>query len=379
MEKNVLYFGGFKLPDKNAAAHRVLTVSKLFNSLNFKVYLFGQQEDLQQEVREIQIKDHNNIKMFNTKYPSSIFEWISYVTSTKSIKQLCNCYNPEIIVFYNYPAIPQLRIRKFLKKRGVKVIADTTEWYIATDRNPFRRLVKLIDTELRMRFVNKYLDGNIVISKYLSSFYKKYHHTLLPPVIDTQENKWNKIKNSIIIQNSSLEFVYAGQLGGKKDNLIEIFDVLEKISKQNNFLFKFHLIGIDKKDYQEKINDKIYPFLIFHGRLSHEETLKIVSKSDFVVFHRDNNKVNLAGFPTKFVEAYECGTPVITNLSSNLSDYLKDDKNGYILDSNMEQKFKEIILKGTSNSYVMKNNLKQANIFDYRNFLLEFEKFIQNL
>src|SRR5690554_1887044 len=120
MKKNVLYFGGFKLPDKNAAAHRVLTVSKLFNSLNFNVYLFGQQDDLQDKVRELKIREYNDIKMFNTKYPSGVFEWINYVTSTKSIKHFCNLYNPEIIVFYNYPAVPQLRVKKFLKKRGIK-------------------------------------------------------------------------------------------------------------------------------------------------------------------------------------------------------------------------------------------------------------------
>ena len=38
MNKNILYIGGFNLPDKDAAAQRVMANGLLFNKLGYKVY-----------------------------------------------------------------------------------------------------------------------------------------------------------------------------------------------------------------------------------------------------------------------------------------------------------------------------------------------------
>ena len=40
-KKTILYLGGFLLPDKNAAAHRVVNNSKIFEALNYNVILIG--------------------------------------------------------------------------------------------------------------------------------------------------------------------------------------------------------------------------------------------------------------------------------------------------------------------------------------------------
>ena len=41
MAKTLLYIGGFELPDKNAAAHRVLAISKALRDIGFNVILVG--------------------------------------------------------------------------------------------------------------------------------------------------------------------------------------------------------------------------------------------------------------------------------------------------------------------------------------------------
>ena len=40
-EKTILYIGGFELPDKNAAAHRVLSNAKLFKLLGYNTVFIG--------------------------------------------------------------------------------------------------------------------------------------------------------------------------------------------------------------------------------------------------------------------------------------------------------------------------------------------------
>ena len=40
-KKAILYIGGFELPDKNAAAQRVVANGKLFTELGYSVYYIG--------------------------------------------------------------------------------------------------------------------------------------------------------------------------------------------------------------------------------------------------------------------------------------------------------------------------------------------------
>ena len=40
-----------------------------------------------------------------------------------------------------------------------------------------------------------------------------------------------------------------------------------------------------------------------------------------------------SGFPTKFAEAITCGTPVLTNRTSNIEEYSQKKENAVLLDS----------------------------------------------
>ena len=40
-DKQIIYWGGFELPDKNAAAHRVMANAKLFRQFGYEVVFLG--------------------------------------------------------------------------------------------------------------------------------------------------------------------------------------------------------------------------------------------------------------------------------------------------------------------------------------------------
>lgn len=71
---------------------------------------------------------------------------------------------------------------------------------------------------------------------------------------------------------------------------------------------------------------------VFHGWLGYRDVVRIVSRVDFVVHQRpaDARWVK-AGFPSKVVEAWVLGTPVITNLTSDLGDYALDGFNSVVV------------------------------------------------
>ena len=89
-----------------------------------------------------------------------------------------------------------------------------------------------------------------------------------------------------------------------------------------------------------------------------------------------------AGFPTKFVESLATGTPVISNLTSDLNDYLIDKTNGIIVDSCDERSICIAIKRALALSYNEKVYMCQEarktaiNYFDYRLFITPIKNFI---
>jgi len=61
---------------------------------------------------------------------------------------------------------------------------------------------------------------------------------------------------------------------------------------------------------------------------------QLVGKADFTVLVREDRRQSNAGFPTKFVESFASGTPVIANLTSDLGQHLRDGETGLVCESN---------------------------------------------
>lgn len=369
---NVLYIGGFDLPDNNAAAQRVVSNSKLFQSLGYKVYLMGmgKSEDTFQ---------YEGLECRNLQYPKSYKDWYCYLFSINHCISIIEKQQPSIIVAYNYPSVALDKLRKYCVSKGIKIIADCTEWY-TPEGNLFFRLIKGWDTKERMKQIHPKLDGIISISRYLHNYYTKcgVKSILLPPLVDINNKKW-KIK-PIIAEKKGIRLVYAGS-PGHKDKL----DVIVRtLMEQKRVHTTFTIIGLTDSQfrtlygYEGELNESIS----FKGRIPHREVLAELYSSDFQIFVRENNLTTKAGFPTKFVESISAGLPVLTNLTSNLPDYLSDGKNGFILDASSEETLREslntILNLSEDEIQMVKRNIDRTT-FDYRNYISLFQSFIENL
>lgn len=380
---NILYIGGFKLPDKNAAAHRVLSNAKILRDLGSKVYLVGQTDDLDVNSEFLVPEDsgEENIHMFSSPYPKGMVNWFKYITDISQIKKCVKKYNIDCIILYNYPSYSTYRLLPFLRKNDIKIYADCTEWYGKSSGNFIKKIVKDFDTWFRMERINFRLDGVICISTYLENYYKNTNTILVPPLVDVEENKWEEVNNVSQENNQPITFVYAGQLGGEKDRLVKVIEILLELKNKHNYHFIFKIIGMTKSTYLKYYDLKELDNSIkFYGRLSHIETLKEVKKSDFVLFFREKNRINMAGFPTKFVEAITCGIPVVTNNTSDLKFYIEEDVNGYFLGDtteNVSEKFELILNLDKNKLSDLKSNILKKNPFDYKLYYKDFENILQ--
>ena len=376
-KKTILYIGGFELPDKNAAAHRVLNNAKIIKKMGYNVVFIGITKD--KKIIENKCTDIQGFESWVIKYPETKLEWMGYLLNFKKIKKVLDIYNSlEAVIAYNYQSGVLYQLKNYCKKNNIKIIADCTEWYDAKGNGCAFYILKSIDSYLRMNIIQPKLDGLIVISEYLEKYYSKYLVKIsnIPPLVDKNEKKWEL--NKLNFDNDKLKLVYAGSPGKQKDNLRYVIEAFKNIDRKK---YEFKILGItydayirDNSDHielLEKLKENIY----FLGRVDHLKALEFVKIADFNIFIRDINRVTLAGFPTKFVESLSCGTPVITNNSSDLEKYLFNNVNGFLIKGDIKKNIEKIISQDSKILKKLKSNTNlNINQFDYNNYIDEMKK-----
>jgi len=384
----IIYIGGFELPDKNAAAHRVLNNGKALRELGYNVIFIDVDKSLPFNNKIMNSsRDMQGFECWSIPYPQVNKQWIHYLCNIDYFIEVTKKYNNiEAVICYNYQSIAFMKIKKFCHKNNIKIMADCTEWYSTKGTSAVFKIIKGLDSFLRMRIIQKRLDGIIVISNYLEKYYKKYKNVIyIPPLIDLAEEKWERKFERC--DDAKLQFVYAGSPGRDKDKLDLIIESLNKVDSDIKYVFK--VVGITKEQYlidyveHKDIIDRLNNRIEFLGRLSHLESIKQVKMSDFSILIRENTRMTKAGFPTKFVESMSCGTPVISTRISDLENYIIDGENGFFINindkENITSTLKKILVMNREEINVLKKNCIKSNSFDYQNYIDSVKQFLNNI
>lgn len=366
----ILYVGGFELPDKNAAAHRVLNNAKIFRELGFNVVFCGVNREI--TANENYTELISGFDSIPTPYPTSAKQWIKQMLDSKHYMKMFSLYKDiRLVICYNLHSVPLAKLLRFCKKRDIKLVADCTEWYENKfSLNPIK-LIKCIDTFLCMRVFQKKCDGMIAISSYLADYYKRSvkHTVVVPPLVDLEDEKF--IFGGEKPQNVITTLVYSGSPSASKESLGDVVKCLNNITDLD---FRLKIVGIDYEQFCSMYNtlpdrEKIE----FLGRVPHKNALQTVRESDYAIIIRPKTRVTMAGFPTKFAEAISVGTAVIANATSDLADYLKDGNNGYLVDTNnLEKELRNILMAQK------KNNVNKEQFY-YKKYLSLFKKYFGNI
>lgn len=382
MKDYIIYYGNSCYPDKDASALRTIGNAKVLRELGYNVILIGCREGEQRSLMESH-EEYEGFSFFNYPSPSSASQWKDYLFHFKPLEEAINKFGADAVILYNHPAISSKRILSYCHNLGIKVYADCTEWYDPKGFSP-HSLIKRADTWLRMERVNRQLDGIITISSFLKKYYDERgcKTICVPPLIDLTCAKWAKVKNKDDKYEEGVKLIYVGNSGaGSKDKIGLIISALKQIRQSNTeFLFQMDVVGMTEAQFIDafKIKLKDCDFVRFHGRKPNSEALDMIKRSDFSIFLRDTNLVCTAGFPTKFSESIACGTPVLTNLTSDLGRYMKDGDNGYVIDTTSFETTCNTMcraLRTPKDKIIeMKNYCRNDKSFDYHSFIDEFKK-----
>lgn len=362
-QKTVLYVGGFELPDKNAAAHRVLAVGKLLRDQGCRVVFLGISHTDTRPVLGTRT-EVEGFTCYAVPYPKTLAQWPEYLADIRPVRQVIEAEGGvDAVLCYNHPAAAMARLRRECHRQGRRILADCTEWYNVRAVSPLFKLVKGPDICLRMRVLQKRLDGLIVISRYLQRYYGACPHVVyLPPLVDTTDAKWRCEPKP---RGPEVTFVYAGS-PGRKDKLDEIVAAVTAAARQ--YPCRLWVIGATREEFlrlNPQYNGASIPDCVaFLGRLPHVESLAYLKSADCSFIIRDNTRTNNAGFPTKFVEAVTVGTDVIASDISDLREY-RDRVPGLMI---VERDVTQTVLQYAAEHTGRTGQKHPQTIFDYRNW-----------
>ena len=317
----ILYVGNFELPDKNAAAHRVVNNAKLFRLLGYRTVFLGTcRED--EPFSGVKKRNYDiGFDVFEQSYPATTRQWVEQIFDTDHIRLVAREY-PDLtaIILYNTQFATLLAVRKAFSDRGISVLYDCTEWNGRTDGAFLKRIVKKADSYLIEKRLAGNCDGVIAVSEKMRRAYAKSDPLLLPPLVDLSDPIWRQER----VPNERFTFCYAGSPSDKDrlDILIEAFSRLDISSAE------LRVIGVSAREYADAAGvaeSELPENVLFAGRLSHDRTVREILSCGCFVFLRESSRRNTAGFPTKFVEAFTCGVRVITTSVSDVEAYADDN------------------------------------------------------
>ena len=388
----IVYIGQFRIPNKDAAAARVLNVGRALRLAGHNVRYIswgGEQrkEDLCEDGKfrvdgfEYEVTNELDPKggLLNKVYQKLI--------RGRKTKDLLRKRLGEYDVIITYNGTLTRWLLGFSKKNKLKLINDITEWY---DANELKITDRLAYT-LNMKKLQQKVRNKIVISSYLDNYYNKTHNIIVPATCDASEKKWHHgegLAKKKVGDFEGVTLIYAGN-PARKDAVHYAINAVQRLIDEN-VLIRFLIVGITREAYIQKYSDLLAEKPLsnriqFVGRIPQDEVPSYYTLADFMVLLREQTRKSNAGFPTKFSESFTSGTPVIANLTSDLGRYLLDGETGFVVSEPREEAIYRVLkdkVVGMSRQEIetMKKQVREtATQLDYRAYAEPISVFLNEL
>lgn len=380
MNNKIVYIGS-NIPDKTPAGVRVFANALALKDYGYDVKIISRDIDF-----HIEFDQNEGIDTWHIKRPVSTKEWMTALVSVKLYTKIIDgLQNVRAVIAYELPAIAFLRLRDYCKRNGIKLICEVAEWQKWANLGNLGyigRIIRLTDINMQMRYAYKKSDAIIVTSHYFAEHFNKYLPVLSLPTLqchrlDVSHHQMNNLPR---------KFIYAGGLGYQKDMLVEIIHAFGEISERE---FEFNILGLSKDQYAERFAEDI-PLINsinqrkdkikFWGKVSHSVVLNELIKTDFSLIIRQSSQRNNVGFPTKFGESINCGTPVIVTDFSDVVYYTKKYNVGIVTTvNNIAEGIQKALDMDDEALCQMHQRCKDCDAFYYKGHVGEIGDFIKSL
>jgi glycosyltransferase involved in cell wall biosynthesis len=335
---SILIFGdSFSFPDGNAATNRVHTYAKGFyeNGVNVQVICFAN------DYVNVVDGELNGINFYHTFGQKSrhkyfiIRRWQKFIKYFRTIRLIGEINKSDKIIALNCWA-EHLHFQIF-----AFIIAKyfNTKFILERSEHPFKdyedSFIKLIFGNIKLYFEISFCSGIFCISRHLVEFYKNRGFNpqklfLVPSTVDPTRfvHSGEKIFPFPFIG-------YFGSLTFTWDNIDILIKAFAKIS--NKFPeIRLVLGGFCLEDEKKQLKDLIKELNIttkveLLKYLKREEIVNYINQAHILVLVRKNNTKSQASFPSKLTEFLVTANPVISVNVGEISDYLTDGENAFLV------------------------------------------------
>lgn len=330
----IAYVVPFAFPSGGAGARRVLGNAQSLNAVGYDVLVISAQTNgvgLPPRPFAPGISIVSTGERHSEHLPRALKRARYALMGRRTRRVIATAKEPlTAVILYSGYTPYLLQLSGLCRRRGIPLLFDAVEWYSASSTLRFMASPYLWNTEFAMRALVPRLSGVIAISSYLANYYRTRGLAVaqVPPTLDTRAVTPRFDGGT---GGSRLRLAYCGS--ASNDSLGTVIAALMRVDPLGvRFTLDISGPSVDEVALIAGLSrgSTLPAVLNAHGRASHAEALEIKRAADFSIFLREINRVSTAGFPTKFAESLTLGTPVITNLTSDLAEDLRDGENGLV-------------------------------------------------
>ena len=333
----IAYVGPFHYPDGGAAARRVLGMAESFSLAGFDVVVASGAGD-SEDAADTLVPQGPGIsycllpERMAEHWPRPLRRFRYAWMGARTVAWLASRPTPPaaVILYSGYTPYLQ-RLLPWCRRNRVCLLFDAVEWYEPEHASGYLTSPYQWNIEWAMRRLLPRTDGVIAISKYLADYYRGrgVPVTIVPPTTSAiAAGDWQP--------DGVLRLCYAGSPGSHKDDLGTVLQAVARLADEGAAV-RLDVAGPEPVHVAALLGLDAcagIPWLHAHGMLPQAAVAQLVGKADFTVLVREDRRQSNAGFPTKFVESFAAGTPVIANLTSDLGQHLRDGETGLACASN---------------------------------------------
>lgn len=219
-------------------------------------------------------------------------------------------------------------------KKKSKYIFDIFDFIYGEPKSFFQRCVK----NAQLKIINK-ADATILCTEEREQQIKGSYPQKLVFIHNTPMAEMIKAGDFIVNENNKIKVVYVG--------ILQDFRLLKEIANciAQNDRFEFHIGGFGKYESFFVDMSKKHNNIIFHGKLSYDQTLSLERQCDIMLAVYDPSIENHRfAAPNKFYESLMLGKPVIMVRGTGMSDVVEEQDLGVLIDYS-EKSFSEGLTK----------------------------------
>lgn len=327
MLKRVLFISSFQFPEGDAGATRLLMLARALRMQGCDVELCGMGDEL--------VFDGFKCHTLNPYRDNKILNWAMWRLMGERAASFVRSHVDEYdaVVSSFLPARSFEAMGAACRSHGTVFAGDFTEWFEPEQFPKGERDGGYIDHIRLLTQVVCPAVKVIAISSYLQRYFEARGCSVLriPAVLDIEKLAPRDVS---VRPKGEVRLMYAGS-PGKKDALHIVLAALSELSAEERGRLQLDLYGVTDGQARGLMRgrESLSGCVRAHGRVSRSEVVEALHRSDFTVLMRDPSKTFAqAGMPTKVTESLGSGVPVISNLTSDLGEFLLEGTNAVVVD-----------------------------------------------